>query len=346
MVPSPIAPAAALREGIRRVNSAPVLLFAVFLATLLMAAPSTRVLRSMLRSHLDASLAADQAAAGVNFDWWQEFSGQATGVGTTFVPTIMGFSGVLRNLSDFIDNASLNVALVGVVGGYLIVWGFLAGGILDRLARNRRMHAVAFFSACGLFFARFLRLGLMAGLGYYLLFAWVHPFFFRFLFGRLTGDITAERTAFLIRLVFYALFGVLLLGWNLVLDYAKVRTVVEDRLSMFGALLASMRFLRRRLAGVIALYVIAALGFLVILAVYSLVPPLGSQNGLTVLLIFLVSQIYVIARLWLKLLFYASETVFFQGSLAHATFTASPDPRRWRDSPAAESVVNAVSSRT
>jgi hypothetical protein len=42
-----------------------------------------------------------------------------------------------------------------------------------------------------------------------------------------------------------------------------------------------------------------------------------------------------------KLLFYASETAFFQKALAHAAYTAAP-PVEWPDSPAAESIGNAA----
>ena len=58
----------------------------------------------MIATHLGASLAADAAAAGTNYDWWQEFPSQATGLGTTFVPSIIGFGAVLDNLSGFLDN--------------------------------------------------------------------------------------------------------------------------------------------------------------------------------------------------------------------------------------------------
>ena len=44
----------------------------------------------------------------------------------------------------------------------------------------------------------------------------------------------------------------------------------------------------------------------------------------------------------MKLLFYASQMAFFQGSLAHAAYTAAP-PVVWPDSPAAESIGNAQS---
>ena len=45
--------------------------------------------------------------------------------------------------------------------------------------------------------------------------------------------------------------------------------------------------------------------------------------------------IWLAARLWVKLTFYASEVAFFQGELAHAGYTAGPEPV-WPESPAAE----------
>jgi hypothetical protein len=44
---------------------------------------------------------------------------------------------------------------------YMLVSLFLAGGVIDRLARDHDLGAGAFFSACGVFFVRFVRLGLV-----------------------------------------------------------------------------------------------------------------------------------------------------------------------------------------
>jgi len=57
-------------------------------------------------------------------------------------------------------------------------------------------------------------------------------------------------------------------------------------------------------------------------------------------LVFGLGELYILARHYLKLLFYASETVFFQGALAHAAYTAAP-ALVWPDSPAAETIGNA-----
>ena len=54
----------AFRDGIRRVNGAPMVLAGMFSATLLVALPLSYVLRGMIAAHLGPSLAADAAAAG------------------------------------------------------------------------------------------------------------------------------------------------------------------------------------------------------------------------------------------------------------------------------------------
>ena len=41
---------------------------------------------------------------------------------------------------------------------------------------------------------------------------------------------------------------------------------------------------------------------------------------------FAVGQVYVLARLWVKLMFWASETALFQGRLAHAGYVVRPQP--------------------
>ena len=71
----------------------------------------------MLEQHLGASLAADTAASGVNYDWMQEFADQATGLGATFRPTIIGFGAVLDNLSAFLDNLRRPVVIAGAASG-------------------------------------------------------------------------------------------------------------------------------------------------------------------------------------------------------------------------------------
>ena len=332
--------ARAFRDGMRRVNGATAILAGVYLVTVLLSLPLAAALRGMLEDHLGHSLAAEPAAHSVNYGWWQEFSSQAVGLGATFVPSIVGFGATLRNLSDLMDNRSLPTVVAGAAGAYLVVWTFFVGGILDRYARQRPTRTAAFFSACGVFFFRFLRLGVIAWLVYFVLFGYVHGWLFDGLYRSVTRDFTVERNAFAVRAALYAVFGLLLVLVNLVFDYAKVRAIVEDRRSMVGALRAALRFIARHPGATLGLYATTGILFLIVVALYALVAPGVWSTGWSLWRGFLIGQAYVVARLWVKLLFYASETSLFQAELAHAGYTAAPVPA-WPESPAAEAIANA-----
>jgi hypothetical protein len=324
---------AAFKEGAARVRRAPWLIAGLWLSTLLVALPSALALRAMLAGHLGASLMADTAARGVNFDWWNEFLVQAAGVGQTFVPAIIGFAAVLDNLSRLADRQTLAPALLGVVGTHIALAMFLAGGVLDRLARDRALGPAAFFSACGVWFMRFLRLGAVAGLIYWVLFSQLHPWLFERVYPELTRDLTTERTAFVLRAGLYAVFTAALCGVNIVFDYAKIRAVVEDRRSMIGALMAAARFVARHPAATLSLYLLNLAAYLVVIALYYLLAPGPSAGRLA----FAVGQIYIVLRVVVRLQFAASQTALFQQTLAHARYVARPLPA-WPDSPAAEAI--------
>jgi hypothetical protein len=324
-------------DGARRVTRAPALLLGVWALTLLVSLPLTAALRGMLAQHLGQSLEADSAATGVNYDWMQEFSEQASGLGTTFKPTIIGFGAVLDNLSSFLDATGQPVVIAGAAAVYVLLWIFAAGGIINRLARDRPTRAYGFFAAAGEFFFRFLRLGVVQGVVYAMLFGTVHPLLFDRLYPRLTHEVAVERTAFLIRVGLYLVFGGLIAVSVTVFDYAKIRAVVEDRRSMLGALKASIEFIGRNAAAAITLFALNFGMFAATLAVYAAVAPGVGRSGLVMWLGVAVGQIYVLARLWIKLAFWASETALFQGRLGHVGYVARSEPA-WPESPAADAI--------
>ena len=331
---------AAFRDGIRRVNGAPMVLVGMFAVTLFVALPLSYALRGMIASYLGQSLAAESAAAGTDSDWWQEFSAQAVGLGTTFVPSIVGFGAVLDNLSGFLDNIELATTIAGATAAWLVVWSFLSGGVIDRFARGRPTRSHGFFAACGVHFWRFLRVGVVAWLVYAFLFQYVHGWIFAKAFDALTRNVTVERTAFAYRVGGYLVFGLLLVFCNIVFDYARVRIVVEDRRSALGALLAGARFVARHAGAVVGLYGLNAVAFVLLVGIYAAIAPGAPGSGLSAWLVLGLGEAYILARHYLKLLFYASETAFFQGALAHAAYTAAPSVE-WPDSPSAETIANA-----
>jgi hypothetical protein len=301
---------------------------AVFLITLAAALPLALSLRDSLQAHLGASLAAGEAADAVNYDWWQEFTAQASGIGTTFTPSIIGFATTLDSVSGLLDGRALITPIAAALAAYLAAWIFLSGGILDRYARGHRTGAHGFFAASGVFFFRFLRLGVAAGLVYLFLFLYVHEWLFAKWYVNATRDLAVEHIAFYWRLLMYGIFGTLLALTAIVFDYAKVRAVVEDRRSMLGALLAALRFIARNPGQVVALYAADVATFLVVVAVWAMVAPGAGRSGISMWAGAIASQCYIAARLIVKLQFMASETALFQRSLAHWGYVAAPAAER------------------
>jgi hypothetical protein len=331
--PQAASPVGAFVDGLMRVKRAPILVIGLWLATVLTALPFAMMLQAMIGDHLGASIAAQSAAEGVNYDWWNEFLAQTSGVGLSFVPAILGFAAVMKNLSTFVDNTGFPVVIAIAVSIHMLVSLFLIGGVLDRLARDRAIGAAAFFSACGMYAVRFVRLAILATAVYWVLLVPYHQWLFDELYPTLIENLTVERTAFFYRAGLYALFLVPLTLANLVFDYAKVRAVVEDRRSMIGALVSAIRFISRNPGAVIGLYLLDTLLFLVVIGLYFLTAPAAAANTLA----FAVGQLYIVFRVVVRLQFAASQIALFQGRLAHAGYVARPVPK-WPDSPAAEAI--------
>ena len=323
-------------DGWRRALGAPAITAGVLVATLLAALPLAIAIGDRVETDLDASAEAVRAAEGWNAEWAAEFGARAQGVARTFTHEIIGFGGTLATASRFVDAETLDPAIGTAVAGYIAVWLFLWGGILDRFARQRPIRGAAFFAACGVFFGRFLRLALLVGPINWALFLWVHPLLFDDAYDWWTRDLTSEREAAIVRGVLYLVFLALLALVGLVTDFAKIRAVVEDRHSMVGAALASLRFVRGRLGRLSGLYLLNVVALTLVVAVWSMVAPAATAPPA---MSFLLAQIYLLLRIWTRLALAAAEVSFFQAELAHATYSAAPLPN-WPDSPTVEGLRN------
>jgi hypothetical protein len=331
-------PLAIVRDGLHRVAKAPLIVIGVWAVTAVTALPGATRLYTAIVADLGSSMAAVDAAAGVNTWWWQEFLARQPAFAESFQPVIIGFAAVLANANAFLAAAPFGPSFAATAAVYVLLWLFLLGGILDRYARQRRVGTHGFFAASGVFFFRFLRLAAIAALVWTSVFWLLHRWLFRDLYGWLTREVTVERTAFAWYVVLTFVFVTIVAALMVIFDYAKVRAVVEDRRSMVGALIAGTRFVRRNTGGVASVFLLNALLFGLVVAAYGLVVR-GAAGGSVLMLAvgFLGAQAYIAARLFVKLCFYASAVALFQDRLAHAEYTAAP-PAVWPDSPAIETI--------
>ena len=295
---------AAFIDGIRRVAAAPLLFLSLYgltlAAALAMGSPAPEV------------GAVGVESAGTTGD------GAPVGITHAFGPDPSGFA-VVAAFSSLARGTPLAGAAALALGG-MLVWTFLAGGALDRLARQRWAGGAGFLAACRHHFWPLTRLTLLAGALYWLLFGVLRPWLSSAPPGASVADPGSGAHSDAAWLALNGLFAAGRAGIGLVLDYARVRTVVEDRRSAIGALLAALRFMARRPAPVAGLWVLNMVLLALVLAGCSLVAP--AAMGFGRIGPFLVAQLYTAAHLLAMLVAWASQTAYFQGQLAHPTYVA------------------------
>ena len=313
------------RQGVRRVRRATSLVLLLWIVTLAVTVPSAIVLHNEVTAHLGSSLEADTAADSVNYNWMQEFRAQATPLGRSLRPDVIGFAAVMDNTSAFADAARRPLVVIAVGVIFVLVAWMLSPGIICRLAVDRRLGAGGFMGCCGTYFGRMLRLNIVSLFLYGTLVGSFHRWLFDDAFDAVTKNLTVERTAFFMRLACYAVFFLLLATCNVLFDFAKVRLVVEDRRSVIAAIVAGGHFVFTNARLAIGAYAmnVAALGG--VMAAYALLAPGVGGAGASMWAGFLVSQLYIASRVFVKLAFWGSEVTALQTRLAYAGFVRT-DP--------------------
>jgi len=322
----------AFAEGWRRALRAPLVTFSVLLLMWLIALPLAAGLRDQIAQQLGASRTADRITGGWDTAWAAEFATDAHGVASSFTHEVLGFGGTLATLSRLLDAQPMPRTMGTAVAAYLLIWLFLSGGVLDRLARARPVATSTFFATCGVFFFRFLRMAIVVGAIYWAVFRWLQPWLLGTVFDWGTRNLANEHQGLVLRGWLYGILVAILAFVNLIADMAKVRAVVEDRHSAVASLLAGWRFVRRRFWRCATLYLLNIVGIVVLARLWLQVAPSADEPDWRALL---AGQAYLVARIWARLAFMASEVVFFQAELAHAQFAAAPEPV-WPDSPSAD----------
>jgi hypothetical protein len=233
--------------------------------------------------------------------------------------------------------------------GALVVGTFLAGGVLDRYARQRPVDARTFWGVSGELAGRLLRLHALAALALLAierLLAWLPAGGLGFDAGTLSWTFytpaggavstTYSASAPAIELRDFLRFPLALAALAFV-DAARVRLVVERRRSVVFALVAGARYLRRHATTVASLYALLLATEAVVLLLVAVLALTASmavagEEGFAI-----ASQLLSAALVLPALLSGASLTALFQSLLAHAAYVAPPR-LVWPDSPAVETL--------
>jgi hypothetical protein len=324
-------------RGLRQASSSVKLLSVLWLVNVAVALPAAWMVGDVLSEALGESLVADEMRQGFAMDWYAELEARAEGLAATFTPSLAGPGVVLDNLEAWWsgklfqptsgaarphtgqsaggDDEPVFRGLVLVGIGYALLWAFLLGGILDRLARPGPVTVERLAASGGRYFARFVQLAAISGVLYFLVYLLGRRLYR--LVDNLTRDVTEERTVRLWILLAAALVVVLLHLVRMVFDYAKIATVMDDRRNVLSSLRAGVATVLGRplsTAGVYVGFGILAVG---LTAIYLAVAPgVGPASLPGILLAFVLAQVYLVARLFLRVGLLGGQLSFYAGSAA------------------------------
>ena len=185
----------------------------------------------------------------------------------------------------------------------ILFYGVLAGGVIAYLHAPRKAPFLAQFGAAsGLYVGRFLRLLIVGALGLWILLG---------LAGLLTPA-AQVRSGWLGIVALEVCISLL----ALIIDYARVRTVARDSRSTLIEMLRSLRFVFRHFPQILLLQLLLfGVGLLVAVSILTLARALDAAGAGTVGT-FAAGQIYVVARIWLRLAMWGSMLSLYQGLIS------------------------------
>jgi hypothetical protein len=202
---------------------------------------------------------------------------------------------------------------------YLFISIFLYGGILSVLTQSARSggaeeskacFAPVFFQGAGKYFGRFFRLSIYSMILWFI-FA-IFMFLVTSLIPVLTAHGTNEQLAFYLVLVEVAIALFLIFLIKMILDYTRIKIVTEDSRSVFISLFKTIWFVLRRAGRTLGLYYLLLLTGAILWGIFWLLDWVNPSNSLfTLLLAFVVGQLFIASRGWLKIAFQSAQLDFY-----------------------------------
>jgi len=196
---------------------------------------------------------------------------------------------------------------------------FLNGGILFTIAHPMRMTAAKgekerfagmFFQGAGKFFGRFFRLCIYSLL-LWVLFIILHVLL-NLAFRPLTASGTNEQIMLYLFWVRLAIGLFLIFLIRMILDYTRIKIVLEDTRYVFRSLLQTMVFIFRNFGKTLALYYLLIITAIILFLIYWGLKSLITSGSLfPILTAFIIGQIFIISRGWLKIALQAAQMEFY-----------------------------------
>lgn len=210
---------------------------------------------------------------------------------------------------DFITTSK--ILLIAFSPLFLFSYLFLSGGAIKTLSRDWRSYDFKFFlSGCYNYFFKFLRLFILS-VPFYLIPFLILRFYLIPYFEKIyaVDEVKLIFSKSLIYLFSFFLFAFI----NIVFDVTKLAIVTRNSKSVVTELFYTTIYSLRNFFQVISLYICTGLFNIIPLGLYIFISPffLSSSSLFSILLSFLIFQLILLIRIWIKFVFWASQRELF-----------------------------------
>ena len=223
---------------------------------------------------------------------------------------------------DYAADLNLGQLLITYALFYLVLNTFFAGGILRIIIDGKGFGFRPFFSGCVEYFSRFLTLFLFSLVFFMMVFVMLG--FLSALSEYFTSDVTTDFLPFVSVFLRLSFLVMLLAMINMLFDYAKIMTVVNDFYAMLDTTKVAVMYVMMSMRKTVSLYLLYLLTAILLFALYWFLESLLDISNITGITIFIIlSQIYILSRIWIRLSFLAGQYIFY-----HHSNTAMPGMSR------------------
>jgi len=321
--------------GIRKVNRTKRMIVFAWLLNVLLALVVAAPMLGLLNEAIAPTVMEERLLEQLDLNWIETFRADRPNnpIAQMLLPSRLGAPPFYEHLDQVINGATvtsigrflgslffefrvntneLDLAAV-IMMLYVLLWTYLSGAFVGIYAREHRSSFTEFLQLGARYFGKFFRLVLIQVVVYVLLFLlveWVSRNIRVW-----TANEPSELTAFVYFMIRNAGVIVMIGLITLLFDYAKIRMVVDTRVSAVAAFGAGIRFVVTHPVRTVLLALILAVLGAVLAATFVLLEQQIVQSTFwTIFLVFILQQLYVWSRQWLRAAYYATQTALYQAS--------------------------------
>ena len=170
-----------------------------------------------------------------------------------------------------------------------------------------------FLTGCVTYFKRFIKLLLLSVL--FIVAVLITYILIKALFGIFTKNTVTEFWPFVLFFIRIFLVIGMIAIINMLFDYAKIVVVYNDFYRIFRSVKDTILFVMMSMGKTLGLYGLYFLTSLIFLCIYLYMGSLFNITGpWTILIFFIVSQLYMIVKMFIRLCFFTGQFKFYKNS--------------------------------